>query len=310
MPGGIERFSFGKAAFRERIKYEHARRAAARLRIDVQLRDEMRVESGGAPAGHVQRKTFRALRRQRKFQRAAKGFPVGFARIFPAAKPFQAVGDVADFIAVNFFKQLRRVRVAHGGEAAGEVAREIEVRLLEGQAEAGDVINRVFHRRNAAPEIAAHGQFAEFDAARLHAFEVKPRVFLFVLERLQKSPAKGGGRGGKFQQHERHQFGGEQFVVGKKVEQLAALGFLFEPAQSGKFTFAAGAMRFELQCRRASRRGGRDDGRARTFIGELVRADQLFVQRRREQDAFGKFTEFHSWVSRFRVPVSARARKD
>ena len=105
---------------------------------------------------------------------------------------------MADFVAINFFQQLRGFIIANGGEASGELAREVEVGLLEGEAEAGDVINGVFHRRDATPEIAAHGQFAEPDAATFHALKVKPRVRLLVLERLQNAFTERGGRGGKF----------------------------------------------------------------------------------------------------------------
>ncbi len=128
----------------------------------------------------------------------AKGFPIAFTRIFPAAKPFQAVGDVADFVTIDFFEQFGCHVVAHRREAACEVAREIQIRLLEREAQAGDVIHRVFHHGNRPPEIAAHRQFAEVDAAFLHALEIKLRVLLFVLECLQDAFAERDGRIRKF----------------------------------------------------------------------------------------------------------------
>ena len=69
-------------------------------------------------------------------------------------------------------------------------------------------------------------------------------MFLLVFERAKNALAKSGGRVGKFQQHERHEFGGEQFVVAKKMEQFAAFGFFFELVQTGKFALGAG-VRFE-----------------------------------------------------------------
>ena len=176
--------------------------------------------------------------RQREFQLPAKRVPVALVWIFPAAKPFQAVGDVADFVAINLFEQLRRGVVAHRGKAAREMPGEIQVGLLERQAQAGNVVHRVFHDGHGAPEVAAHGQLAEMDAAFLHALEVKPGVFLFVLEGLQHALAERGGCIGKTQQHQRHQFGGEQFVIGKKVEQASAFAFLFEVPGAGKFAAA------------------------------------------------------------------------
>ena len=52
---------------------------------------------------------------------------------------------------------------------------------------------------------------------------------------------------------ERHQLGGEQFVIGEEMQQLAALKFVFKAMQAGEFRLAA-AMRFETQKRRSSRR--------------------------------------------------------
>jgi hypothetical protein len=57
-------------------------------------------------------------------------------------------------------------------------------------------------------------------------------------------------------------------VVAEKVEQLAALGFLFEPVQAGKFAFAGG-VRFEDQIFRPAGRGGRDErGPGRSSVME------------------------------------------
>ena len=79
------------------------------------------------------------------------------------------------------------------------MAGEVEVGLLEREAEAGDVINRMFHRRDTAPEVTTDGKVAERDAATFHAFHVEPRVFLLVPERPQNALTEGGGRIWKFQ---------------------------------------------------------------------------------------------------------------
>src|SRR6185369_16738357 len=55
-------------------------------------------------------------------------------------------------------------------------------------------------------------------------------------------------------------------------------------------------------------RRGRDDGRSRSFVRDVVRALKFLVQCRGEQNAFGKFTKFHgshrqraSWRAEWRV---------
>ena len=99
----IERLPLRDVSLGERIENKNIRRAAFGLRIHVQFGDELRVESGGAAAFDVERKPFRPLRRERELERAAERLPVALARILPAAKPLQPVGDVADFIAIDFF---------------------------------------------------------------------------------------------------------------------------------------------------------------------------------------------------------------
>ena len=116
--------------------------------------------------------------------------------------------------------------------------RKIQVCLLEGQAQARDKIQGRLHRGDRAPEIAAHRQFAEPDATLLHAPQVKARVILLVPERLEHAPPERGGRIGKFQEHQRHQLGGEQLVIGEEVEQPPTLRFLLKLMQAGEFLLA------------------------------------------------------------------------
>ena len=139
------------------------------------------------------------------------------------------------------------------------------------------------------------------DAALLHAVEIKLRVFLFVPERLINTFAERGGRLGKTQQHERHQFRGEQFVIGEEVKELSTFGFLLQIFRAGK-TVARFAGRFELQLRGPTGRGGRRESRTGAFIGDVGWTQEFFLQRRGEQNALGKFTKFH--VTRNGVTVT------
>ena len=59
---------------------------------------------------------------------------------------------------------------------------------------------------------------AEVDPALFHPAHVELRVHLLLLERLHDARAEHGGSIGELQEDERHELGGEQFVVGKEVE--------------------------------------------------------------------------------------------
>ena len=133
---------------------------------------------------------------------------------------------------------------------------------------------------------------AELDAARLHPLHVEARVFLFVLERFEHALAEGGRRLGKLQQHERHQFRGEQLVIGKEMQQPPALLVLLELAGAGKFP-ARRAGGFEMQIARTSGRGRRGDGRTGMLVRHDVGRLEFFLQRRGEQNPLGKFPQFH-----------------
>ena len=124
----------------------------------------------------------------------AERLPVALVGILPTAKPFQAVGDVPDFITVNAVQQTRRLAVAHRLKSASEVTAEVEVRLLEGQTQPGEIIQRTLHRGHGAPEITTDGNLAELNPALLHALQVETGVKLLLLERLPNTTAKGGGR--------------------------------------------------------------------------------------------------------------------
>src|ERR1039457_6980894 len=110
---------------------------------------------------------------------------------------------------------------------------------------------------------------------------------LLVLERLPYAPTKGGGRVRKAQERQRHQLGGEQLVVGEEVQQASAFVLPLETMDAGKVRLA-GALRFEAQLGRPSRRLGREQRGPGALIGNDRRRLELVVQHRREQDLFGK----------------------
>src|SRR5579862_7680728 len=77
--------------FGEGIKNKYSGRATFRLRINIQFGDEFGIETGGAAPLDVERESFGALGRERKFQLPAEGVPIALTEIFPATKPFQTV---------------------------------------------------------------------------------------------------------------------------------------------------------------------------------------------------------------------------
>src|SRR5687768_16237868 len=121
--------------------------------MDGQLADELFVKACGAPSLHIERQSFGPRWRKRKLQLTAERLPVALTWIFPATEPFEPVGDVADFIAINPFEKLRGHGVADCGEATGKVPRKIQVRLLEGQAQPRHIIHRVLHAGNRTPKV-------------------------------------------------------------------------------------------------------------------------------------------------------------
>lgn len=104
---------------------------------------------------------------------------------------------------------------------------------------------------------------------KLHTQLLKPPhiqagVLLFFLQGLEDSGAEGFWRIGKFQQHERHQFRGEQFVIGKEVKQFAAALFVFQRTQARKIGVRRAGPEFQIGG--STRLGRRDQARARIVI--------------------------------------------
>ena len=287
-----ERGPLGHPSLGKRVEEKDARGAATRLRIHLELRNEPLIEARRAPALDIQSESLGTLRRQGKLQLPAERIPIAFVWVFPAAEPLQSVGDVADLVAVDAVQQTGGGVVSRFFKRAPIMTREIEVRLLECQAKPGDVVDRVFHGRDGAPEVTADGQFAEVNAALPHPREIESRVFLFVLQGLQDTHSESGGRVGKSQEHQGHQLRCQQFVIGEEVEQPAAVLRIADAFDAGK-RVAPGAARFEAQFGRAPRPRRSLDRRARLFVGNGARGLEFLLQRGGEQHALGEFAEFH-----------------
>ena len=132
------------------------------------------------------------------------------------------MGHVPDLVVQDALQQCGRLEVARLGEPPRKDTGKIEIGLLEGEAQAGDEIHRLTHRGHRTPKIAADGQRAELDAAGLHAVEVQAHVFLLLAQRMQDPSSEGRGRVGETQECQSHQFGGQEFVIGEEVQDLAA----------------------------------------------------------------------------------------
>ena len=151
------------------------------------------------------------------------------------------MGHVPDLVVQDAAQQGGRLEVTRLGKPPRKDAGEIEIGLLEGEAQPGDEVHRLAHRRHRSPEIAAHGQLAEGDAAGLHAVEVEAHVFLLLAQGVQDTPTKGRGRVGEAQERQGHQFGGQEFVIGEEVQDLAATCFVTQAVQAGELGLAGGA---------------------------------------------------------------------
>ena len=204
---------------------------------NVELFDEVGVQASAATRGEVEEGAFSAAGREGEFQLLAEGIPVALFWLFPTTKPFEAVGDVGDFVLMNAVEELGCFSIAGCLEAASEVARMVEVGLFESEAKACDEVHRTIHRGKGAPEVAAKGQFTEVDAALFHALEIQLGMFLFLFERLHHTAPEGGWSVGEFQEHERHELGREEFVIGKVMQELSPDLVAGEVARVGEFGF-------------------------------------------------------------------------
>jgi len=124
---------------------------------------------------------------------------------------------MVDFVVVNLVENLGGGVVAYRVEDCGILAGVIEIGLLEGKGEACDVVQWVFHGGDAFPEVIVEGQFAELDAALLHAVHVELGMDLLVLEGFEEAASKAGGRVGEFEKREGHEFRGEELMVAEEM---------------------------------------------------------------------------------------------
>src|SRR5262249_28936967 len=172
MPPGRELWAVRDPSLRERIEKKHRGRAAFGLSMNAQFVDESGIETGGAPALPVERDSFGAAWRERVFQLPTERGPIVFRWILPAPKPFESVGDVADLVLVDLAEQTCGLSVSHRLKPARELTGKVQVGLLEGQAQPRDIIQRAFHRRERAPEVAADRQFAKPDPTLAHPAQI------------------------------------------------------------------------------------------------------------------------------------------
>ena len=114
----------------------------------------------------------------------------------------------------------------------------VEVGLLKGERERGDVVERALHGRDVRPDHGAEMVVAEFDAAFFHALEIPAGMVLFLFESVENALSKGIGRVGEFKQGQSHELDGKEFVVGEKVEEDGSLLFVFNLVGAGKWRAA------------------------------------------------------------------------
>ncbi len=133
-------------------------------------------------------------------------------------------------------------------------------------------------------------------AALGHALGIPACVLLFLVEGVQDAAAEGLGGIRELEQGQSHQFDGQQFVVGKEMEQHGAAAFVDEGGVAGE----AGAGVGVVVCagdevgRASGQRRSVHEGRPRVGVLQsdvARRAGQLFLQSGGEKHAFGKFAD-------------------
>ena len=231
----------GDVSLGQRVEEEDLRRAPLGAGEEIQLGDEFRLKTGRAAGFFVEVDTFGPLRRKRKAQGAAERVPIAGVRILPLAEPLQTVGHVPDLVVQDAAQQGGRLEVTRLGKPSGKDPGEIEIGLLKGEAQPRDEVHRLTHRGHRTPEITADRQRTKGDPAGLHAVEVQAHVFLLLAQGVQDTPTKGRGRVGEAQERQGHQFGGQEFVIGEEVQDLAATCLVTQAVQAGKLGLAGGA---------------------------------------------------------------------
>jgi hypothetical protein len=138
----------------ERIEEVDGWGAPAGPTVDGEFADEAFVEAGRAAGQGIGLGTFGAGGREGELQLALIGIPIVEGRVLPTTEPFQAIGDVTDFVAMDVVEEGGGDGIAGFVEGFGVDSGEIEVGLFEGEREAGDVIEGGLHAGEETPEMA------------------------------------------------------------------------------------------------------------------------------------------------------------
>lgn len=221
--------------------------AAAGGLVALERGDEIFIEPGLAAAFFIEgNHALGPDGREGEVELFVPGVPVGMRVLFPTPEPFEAMADVGDFVFVDFVEEDRGFVVARFGEDLGVVLGVVEIGLLEGEGEAGDVVERAFHRGNMRPDHGAEVVVAKFQAAGFHTLEIPAGVVLLFLQGAEDALAKGIGRVGEFEKSEGHELDGEEFVVCKEVEEDAALFLILDLIGGGEGGLAVVGTWFEM----------------------------------------------------------------
>ena len=138
---------------------------------------------------------------------------------------------MTDFVPVYPVQNRAGFQIANRAETFGEGFGVVEICLLKGQRQPAHVVHGRVHGSDKVPEKAAYRVGAERHAELQHALQVKPGVFLLVKQRLENAAAESSGRVRELQQHQRHQFRGQKFVVREEMEQPSTRLFVLQLGQ-------------------------------------------------------------------------------
>ena len=128
--------------------------------------------------------------------------------------------NVANFVFVNLLQDISCFVVADSFENIGKVQTVVQVGLFKRQAQSRNEVHRRLHRFDDAPKLTTDWKAPKLDATLFHAVDVHSSMFLLFLQRYQDALAKRVRGIGKFEQHQRHQLGGKQFMISQKMQQL------------------------------------------------------------------------------------------
>ena len=98
----------------------------------------------------------------------------------------ESVAYVRNFVLVDALQNRCAFGVSSLPEDVAVVVRVVQVGLFEGQAEAGDIVDRGFHARNRVPEKTTERELAELHSAVLHSCQIPSGVPLLFPQRVGK----------------------------------------------------------------------------------------------------------------------------